>query len=263
MLKTILVDDDRVSMELLKTECSEINGIEIIGTFKNPLEALGFSQKNKVDFALLDIEMEPMDGIELGKRLKLIYPEMVIIYVTGHSEYAIEAMKMKADFYVLKPYDKLDIEDALNRAKLLSKRQNKRVFIRTFGRFDVFVDENPIFFRSTKAKELLAIMVDNRGGIVTSEQAITLLWEDRPFDASSQALLRKVVQRLNENLKNAGIGYILVSDFKGRYLDLSKFDCDYYQYLDGNISKSKFKGEYMIEYSWAEDTVAKLTFNKK
>lgn len=66
--------------------------------------------------------------------------------------------------------------------KLLSRRLEKRVYIRTFGAFDVFVDNTPLSFRSAKAKELLALLVDRCGGILTSREGFTLLWENHPYD---------------------------------------------------------------------------------
>ncbi len=55
---------------------------------------------------------------------------------------------------------------------------------RTFGYFDLFVDERPVMFKSAKAKELLAVLVDRQGGTVTTDQIIGTLWEDRPNDVS-------------------------------------------------------------------------------
>ena len=56
--------------------------------------------------------------------------------------------------------------------------ENRTVSIRTFGYFDVFVGDTPIVFRNKKSKELLALLVDRKGGYVTSEEAISFLWED-------------------------------------------------------------------------------------
>ena len=75
-----------------------------------------------------------------------------------------------------KPYDRKDIEEVLERARLLARRQNKRVYFRTFGRFDMFVDGRAVYFENAKAKELLALCVDRRGGIVTIEEAADKLW---------------------------------------------------------------------------------------
>ena len=71
-----------------------------------------------------------------------------------------------------------------------------RVRIRTFGYFDIFVNDKPIAFRNKKAKELLALLVDRRGGYVTSEQAIGYLWENEPASTVTLARYRKEALRL-------------------------------------------------------------------
>ena len=60
----------------------------------------------------------------------------------------------------------------------LTKMEEKRIVIRTFGYFDIFVDGETIPFSCKKAKELLALLVDRRGGFVTTGDAISYLWED-------------------------------------------------------------------------------------
>ena len=135
----------------------------------------------------------------------------------------------------------------------------KNVFIRTFGSFDVFVDGAPISFSSNKAKELLALIIDKKGGILTNEEAFTYLWETLPYDHRSGSAYRKVVGRLNDTLRLYGVENILIKVNNGRYANTSIFDCDYYQYLNGDEKAIKdFNGEYMSNYSWGEYTLAKL-----
>ena len=81
-----------------------------------------------------------------------------------------------------------------------------RIEIRTFGYFDVFVDGRPIAFRSEKAKELLALLVDRRGGFVTSADIITAFWEDEPITAQTRTRCGKVALRLNRTLEANGGG---------------------------------------------------------
>ena len=158
-MRTIVVDDEELSMRQFEIECAQVREIELVGRFTNPLEALDYARNNAVDFALLDIEMPQMNGIELARRLREIKRDMIIIFVSGYSDYVLDALKMKSDYYVFKPYSREDILDALNRARLLAKGQAKRVFIRTFGRFDVFIDEKLVKFSNAKSKELLALCV--------------------------------------------------------------------------------------------------------
>src|SRR5699024_2760886 len=101
---------------------------------------LQFLRENPVDAAFLDIEMPEMNGIVLAEKMREIMPDLVVVFITGYEQYTLDALKIKADYYLTKPYDTKDIREVLERAKLLSARQKKRVYIRTFGRFDVFID---------------------------------------------------------------------------------------------------------------------------
>lgn len=258
-MKTILVDDELLSMQQFEIECAGMREFEIVGKFERPTDALEFAQENRVDFALLDVEMPEMDGLDLGKRLREIHPEIVIVYVSAYNKYYLDALKQRADYYVLKPYSKEDVVDVLKRAKLLSSRQEKPIFIRAFGYFDVFVNGKPIFFTSNKAKELLALLVNKKGGVLTTEEAFSMLWEDKLYDDTNLSLYRKVAQRLRDNLVEAGIGDMLLVNKNGRSLNLDLFDCDYYMYLNGdNSPKAQFRNEYMSNYSWGEVTLASL-----
>lgn len=258
-MKTILVDDELWAMSRFERECAQNPQFDIVGMFEQPADALEYAYHHRVDFALLDIEMQEIDGLTLGKKLRELHPEIIIIYVTAYSQYSIEAMKMKADYFVLKPYTVEDVEDALRRAKLLSARQDKPVVIKTFGYFEVLVNGEPVYFSSAKAKELLAVLVDRQGGIVTAEQVLALMWEDRPHDDNSLSLCRKAAFRLRKTLEGAGIGEILVEDKNGRRLNTALVDCDYYRFLAGDEqARRQFGGMYMLNYSWGETTLAAL-----
>ena len=102
-MRTIVVDDEELSMRQFEIECAQVREIELVGRFTNPLEALDYARNNTVDFALLDIEMPQMNGIELARRLREIKRDMIIIFVSGYSDYVLDALKMKSDYYVFKP----------------------------------------------------------------------------------------------------------------------------------------------------------------
>lgn len=135
-----------------------------------------------------------------------------------------------------------------------------KVHIRTFGYFDVFVDGRPIAFRNEKSKELLALLVDRRGGFVSSEEAIGYLWEDEPADPVTQARYRKVALRLKNNLEEHGIANIVESVSGRRRIATERVQCDLYDYLTGREEFAQlFKGSYLTNYSWGEHTLAELT----
>lgn len=257
-MKTILVDDELWSMEQFEIEAAGIPGIEVVGKFQSSEEALKFAKTNKVDFALLDIEMPVMNGIELGKRLREINSNIVIVYVTSYIDYVQSAyLDVRADYYVLKPYNRKDMEDVLTRARLLSQRQKKRVFFRTFGRFNLFIDDKVVHFSNNKAKELLALCVDHEGGVVTMEEAIDKLWEDRVYDKNVKSLYRKAIIYLHALFADNNAAEVFESVRGACYINKSEVDCDYFDFLDGK-DRAAFDGEYMFEYSWAEETVGRL-----
>ena len=222
-MKVILVDDEPLSLNLFKLECGNMPGFDVVGFFDNSADALAYARENPVDFALLDINMPEMSGIELARRLRLCRPGMVIIFVTAHPEYAADAIHAKADFVVFKPYEREDILDALERARLLSERQKKRIRFRTFGHFDLFVDGKLVSFKSAKAKELLALCVSRMGGEVTIYEMVDTLWAG----TGDQGLgYRTTIKALADALKEVNAEKILKRKRSVLYLDTDEFDCD-------------------------------------
>ncbi|MBQ7744955.1 MAG: PAS domain-containing protein [Ruminococcus sp.] len=134
-----------------------------------------------------------------------------------------------------------------------------RIWIRTFGSFDLFLDGVPIRFPSAKAKELLAILVDRRGGSLTAEQAIGYLWEDRIADKQAMSNYRKVAMKLQNTLNQYNIGDIIINNRGVRSLNMSIVDCDYFRYLKNDENNMDvFHGQYMQDYSWGESTLAAM-----
>ena len=151
------------------------------------------------------------------------------------------------------------IYDITGKANTAEKAAKPRVYIRTFGYLDVFVDGTPIAFRNEKAKELFALLVDRRGGFVTSGEALSVLWENEPATPVTLARYRKVALRLKNTLEEYGIGDIVESVDGKRRIVLQKVDCDLYDYLSGDLQYSQlFKGSYLQNYSWSESTLAEL-----
>jgi len=140
--------------------------------------------------------------------------------------------------------------------------ENRIVSIRTFGYFDVFVGEKPIAFRNKKAKELFALLVDRRGGYISSEEAISFLWEDEPVSSVMLSRYRKVALRLKNTLEEYGISDVIESVDGKRRIIPEKVQCDFYNYLSGKEEYSQlFKGTYLSNFSWGENTLAELSGN--
>ncbi len=138
--------------------------------------------------------------------------------------------------------------------------EKPRIKIRTFGYFDIFVDGRPIAFRSQKSKELFALLVDRRGGFVSSEEAISFLWEDEPISPVTLSRYRKVALRLKNILEEYGIADAVETVDGKRRIVTERVECDLYNYLSGKEEYSQlFKGSYLTNYSWGETTLAELS----
>lgn len=143
-------------------------------------------------------------------------------------------------------------------------QENRTVSIRTFGYFDVFVGDTPIAFRNKKSKELLALLVDRKGGYVASEEAISFLWENEPANTLTLSRYRKVALRLKSTLEEYGITDIVEAVDGKRRIVMDKVDCDLYNYLSGKEKYSQlFRGSYLTNYSWGETTLGELINEEK
>lgn len=142
--------------------------------------------------------------------------------------------------------------------------EKRTIFIRTFGYFDVFVGDVPIAFRNKKSKELLALLVDRKGGYLTSEEAISFLWEDEPASTLTLSRYRKVALRLKNTLEEYGITDIVETTDGKRRIVMDKVECDLYNFLSGKEEFSQlFKGSYLTNYGWGETTLGELMNEEK
>ena len=82
--------------------------------------------------------------------------------------------------------------------------EGSRITARTFGEFDLFVDGQPVSFPRSKAKELLAYLIDRQGGGISRATAAAVLWEDSLYDQSMQKQLDVIIRSLRSTLESVG-----------------------------------------------------------
>ena len=183
-MQILAVDDEKIALEGL-VSCIEkaLPGEEVAGFRRGDL-AIEFASKNPVDIAFLDIEMRGENGLELGNKLKEMYPNINIIFTTGYGEYAGEAFGMHASGYVMKPVTLDKIKKELEELRHpIDEGAKNRVSCKTFGNFEVFVDGKPVEFQYNKSRELFAFLVDRNGALSTIQELIMNLWDDDEPDS--------------------------------------------------------------------------------
>ena len=259
-MKIIAVDDEKLALDTLTDSIEKaVPEADVIG-FRKPDDALNYVRENDCAIAFLDIKMRGMTGLELAKRLKDIRGDINIIFVTGYSEYSLDAFRLYASDYLLKPATPDAIKQAMEHLRTPVKPvQTKRVRFQCFGNFEVFVDNTPLVFKRCKSKELLAYLVDRMGASVTMGELMTVIWNDGPDTSSRQSNLRNLIAELRNVLSEAGVESIILKNRNSIAINCSAVDCDYYDFLRHiPYAVNAYHGQYMIQYSWAEVTTVAL-----
>lgn len=135
LLKCIIVDDDPVQRELLKSCVEKVGDLKLVGSYPNAIEARLALEKRDVDLILLDVEMPEMTGIEFLQNFQDV-PQ--VIMVTAKKQYAFDAFEFDVTDYISKPVDMDRFESAVQRVRYyeenLKKPENEdSIFVKSNG----------------------------------------------------------------------------------------------------------------------------------
>ena len=251
----IAVDDEILMLGALVKAVSASPDIREVNKFSDCEQALEFVRKNPIDIAFLDINMRGMGGLALAENIVATRPNCKIVFCTGYEEYAIPAFKLHASGYLMKPITAEDVQAEINNIKGV-RNQEKLLSVKCFGNFEVYAKNEKLMFKRLKTKELFAFLVDRNGAGMTAKQICAVLFPDDMDDIKNAAYLRQLVLDLKNTLKTVGAENVLRHETPCYRVDTTLIQCDYVSYLE--TGKPEFRGEYMTQYSWAEDTCAML-----
>jgi two-component SAPR family response regulator len=255
----IAVDDEPLMLGALTKAIKASSDIASVADFTSCEEALDFIKSNHADIAFLDINMRGMGGLSLAEKIIGFCPDCKIVFCTGYEEYAIPAFKLHASGYLMKPISAKDVQVEIDNIKGIRQSQ-KPLAVKCFGNFEVFAKGEKLAFKRLKTKELFAFLVDRNGAGMTAKQICAVLFPDDTDDNKNAAYLRQLVLDLKNTLKTAGAEAVLCHETPCYSVDTNLLRCDYISYLE--TGKPEFRGEYMTQYSWAEQTCAMLHFKK-
>ena len=147
--------------------------------FGNSLPALAAARSREIDVAVLDTKLTELSGIDFGQYLQDLYPYINLIYLSEDKELGYAALNQHASGYLLKPASRDNLQRELDDLRHPAVQKNqKRLFAQTFGNFELFADGKPVAFKYTKTKEIVALLINNRGAQTTNGEIIATLWED-------------------------------------------------------------------------------------
>ena len=121
MITCIAIDDEPKALEVIERHCQKSGLTNLKATFREPLRAIEFLNREKIDLIFLDINMPDISGIQL---LQTLSPRPLIIFTTAYSQYAVESYELNALDYLLKPVTFERFLMAINKAAAAFSSRN-------------------------------------------------------------------------------------------------------------------------------------------
>ena len=270
MIRAVILDDEQPAIDKLEKQLKASGLVEVIDKFTEPQAALEFVKQANVDAFFLDIEMPDLNGIEVSNRALDIQKRLAVVFITAYNQYAVEAFRLNALDYLLKPVAMERLQETLNRIieeKGISVEPVK-TSIQCFGKLKLMVGGAEVRFRTKKAEELLALLLDCKGDFIHRNEICDYLWEDYDGDRALTHF-NTTLHYMKKALWQQG-AKIEIEHHKGSYrLVTDGIDCDCLRFreftdktcdinednlTDYEAAANLYQGQYLAgeDYSWAE-----------
>ena len=142
---------------------------------------------------------------------------------------------------------------------MLLKRQKQNLEAKTFGNFTLLYENKVIKFSRTKSTELLAYLIYKNGSSVQTKELLSVLYGEHADSSRYGASLRNLIVDIKQSLSKLEIQKFFISEYNNFRINPELIKCDYYDFLEGNEkARQSFAGEFMSQYSWAEETAGFL-----
>ena len=259
-MTVVCVDQDQSALEALDAMLKELPQIRETFAFRDPPLALTWLENHRAELAVVDPRVPGQESLQLIRDIRQRDPDIAVVILTGDGSFAVEAFALHVSGYVLKPMTPERLKDEVDHALSSAPRRGKehpRVCVQTFGNFDLKVDGKTVLFGRSKAKELLAYLVDRQGSSITRAEAFAMLWEEGQYSRPMQKQLDVMIRSLRATLRDVGAEEIMEMRNGTMRIRPELLDCDLYRFFEGDAEAvNAYRGEYMSSYSWASLTEA-------
>ncbi|WP_028551686.1 response regulator [Paenibacillus sp. UNC451MF] len=284
-MKAMLVDDERLALMQLDKLLKEIPGIEIIGTYLEPSQAIEAVGTLQPDVVFLDIHMPEIYGLKAAELMQEACPSVEIVFVTAYDEYAVQAFELNALDYVMKPIQRERLVRTVQRLQqsLVDNPkqavQSSSLLIRCLQTMQIELPGNEpvtLKWRTAKAQELFAFLLHHRGQLVRKGDLFEMLWPDFPLEKATTHLYTTIYQ-VRQDLKRMGADIEIrsLSIKEGYVLDASRVRIDVEEWEQAlrrlgvvtadNLHEQqqlvdRYSGDYLADcdYLWAENERQRL-----
>lgn len=227
-LKCIIIDDEPLAINLLRTYVEQTPFLSLVATFENPLLALDTIRMDNINLLFLDINMPQINGMEFSKTLP---PNLKIIFTTAYDQYAIEGFRLNALDYLLKPISYTEFLQASNKAlewfKLTESNQSNSIFVKSGYRMEKIDFDNILYIENQK--DYVKFHLESEKEPISSLMSMQSLEEKLPSNRFMRVHRSFIVnldkiKTIERNCIVFGKEYIPISDsYKERFMEfLSK-----------------------------------------
>ncbi|GIO24900.1 response regulator [Oceanobacillus sp. J11TS1] len=275
MLRICIVDDENLALQYLDSLLNKMDDVQVIGKFNDPQNIIDYVRRQNVDIVFLDIHMPTMKGIDVAERLLNIQPSLHIVFVTGYNEYAVKAFELNALDYILKPVQKDRLQLTINRIreksnirKSLDSPQSTYT-IKNLGDLSIYMGEIlvDVKWRTAKAKELFAYLIQNHRNAIRKSELTSLLWDNLPWEKAHSQLystiyqIRKVIQQTGIQIKivsedefyHINMNNVKIQSDEWRQSALRLLEMDHVSIRSYLELLEEYQGHYLekMPYSWS------------
>ncbi len=192
-LTAVIIDDEQLARDELAFLLKELGDVQVVALGKNGLDAIHLIREHSPDLVFLDVQMPGLDGFGVIKKLlDKKHPLPNIVFATAFDQYAVKAFEVNAVDYLLKPFDKKRVAQAVLKArtrmdaasssndkletlvKMLESQQTptSKILIKSVGRM-LLVDQKDICHASIE-EGVISIVTGGLAGIEGQSNCRTL-----------------------------------------------------------------------------------------
>lgn len=281
MIRTIIVDDEQLSLIYLESKLSQFPKVQIIKKYMSIDSVLEDMDTNEFDVAFLDIEIGGADGITLAEKMLKVQPNLHIVFVSAHPQYAVKAFELDSIDYLLKPVMHSRLEKTIKRIRVKVHKQRSQTETHTgellsicsFKEFSASINGEPLTFKTKKAKELFAFLLSHHRLPIHRDIIIDSLWPDHDYKRA-KTYLHTCLSHLRRSLSEIGFTDVIIFQDECYTLHISSLKHDMEQLEDAyahtetkttdlnELEKSVklYTGRYLEQndYSWSRDRASDL-----
>jgi len=217
-MKVTLVDDERLALVRLEKMLGEFSDCQVTDSFLRAELAIKHIAEFQPDAVFLDIHMPELNGLKATEQIRSISPDTKIIYVTAYDGYAVEAFKLEATDYLMKPVRRERLSRTIQRlrgcaAPKPEPPKEEGLLYHCLGGMQLRKPDEELQvlkWRTTKAKELFAYLLFHRGKVISKNVLLELFWPELD-ERKGLANLQTSINRIRSVWKDtAGEGYISI-----------------------------------------------------